>query len=635
MSQTHQHAAIYRSLQPDQIRLMRMYHGGDSEIQCSLSSFSLDHCPRYTALSYRWGEDKPSNQIFLGGKAMLVQSNLHDYLKLMKVETQEGWIFIDFLCINQQDIAERSRQVALMGQIYKGAWEVVAWMGMDADPVSEHPFPPKIESALSALQAVQERRGSISPLCLIEDIISRGLISREEVFAGELFSPRILYPALLSRLRVNKAFNARSDLQSLRLKLENSGSASIDADAKSTDTARDTGPVNSTEARLDQIIEELVTNVDLYVSMPSEDLDFALSRVLTEFQDEHVLDTIARRFPEDDMQYFSFAMSKAFLKREYWSRTWIVQEVALSKVLTFRFRSLRLPSQDLQSFVTFKYDLLGVNVTPKQVGEHSDSSHGSTSDWLFNALLTISQISGDFKCLMIALQVLRLRHEFDPSHQGDNDKPLRSAFLRTVLVYSTQECKELYDHYFGILGITNSVLRPNYRMSVLELYLRILIEGLLEHFVIEEHESDDWRLLKENVFCRELLYTLHLNIWQPVVALTTAFVLAKRGQLQLLQQRELYAGIMAIAKFGFDFTKGRGRYKNLNSSVRLRTAATAYLLTTYGPDQYLKPPCARLGTHTYSQWTSMASAIFEDVCCMKEAAWQREGVPQRIVYTPQ
>ncbi|KAH9209562.1 heterokaryon incompatibility, partial [Leptodontidium sp. 2 PMI_412] len=38
-------------------------------------------------------------------------------------------IWIDAVCINQQDPAERSSQVGLMDEIYKGAQLVIAWLG--------------------------------------------------------------------------------------------------------------------------------------------------------------------------------------------------------------------------------------------------------------------------------------------------------------------------------------------------------------------------------------------------------------------------------------------------------------------------------------------------------------------------
>ena len=38
-------------------------------------------------------------------------------------------MFIDALCIDQSDIAERNHQVRQMGDVYRAAKAVVAWLG--------------------------------------------------------------------------------------------------------------------------------------------------------------------------------------------------------------------------------------------------------------------------------------------------------------------------------------------------------------------------------------------------------------------------------------------------------------------------------------------------------------------------
>lgn len=38
-------------------------------------------------------------------------------------------LWIDAICINQQDLKEKSHQVASMASIFKDAWQVVVWLG--------------------------------------------------------------------------------------------------------------------------------------------------------------------------------------------------------------------------------------------------------------------------------------------------------------------------------------------------------------------------------------------------------------------------------------------------------------------------------------------------------------------------
>jgi len=47
--------------------------------------------------------------------------------------TADTRYWIDALCINQADVAEKNVQVPLMGRIYQGAVRVVAFLGQDGD----------------------------------------------------------------------------------------------------------------------------------------------------------------------------------------------------------------------------------------------------------------------------------------------------------------------------------------------------------------------------------------------------------------------------------------------------------------------------------------------------------------------
>jgi len=86
------------------------------------------HEPVYTALSYTWGVDTCEHDIVLNGDVVRVRKNLHSFLLQMQAERRRDWFFVDALCINQEDAEERAHQVALMGKVYFGAEEVIAWM---------------------------------------------------------------------------------------------------------------------------------------------------------------------------------------------------------------------------------------------------------------------------------------------------------------------------------------------------------------------------------------------------------------------------------------------------------------------------------------------------------------------------
>ena len=86
----------------------------------------------YCALSYCWGEDRSIDHfIKVNNQSFGVTSHLHSALQQLRKNDLPVVLWIDALCINQQDIEERSRQVAIMRLVYLSAERVVIWLGVD------------------------------------------------------------------------------------------------------------------------------------------------------------------------------------------------------------------------------------------------------------------------------------------------------------------------------------------------------------------------------------------------------------------------------------------------------------------------------------------------------------------------
>uniref|UniRef100_A0A0D2YJN8 Heterokaryon incompatibility domain-containing protein n=1 Tax=Fusarium oxysporum (strain Fo5176) TaxID=660025 RepID=A0A0D2YJN8_FUSOF len=92
----------------------------------------------YYALSYTWGPPRapaPSepeiktHPILLNGRYYQVQPNLHDALEHLYQFYPQKLVWIDALCINQEDTKERQVQVAIMDKIYSNASLVAIWLG--------------------------------------------------------------------------------------------------------------------------------------------------------------------------------------------------------------------------------------------------------------------------------------------------------------------------------------------------------------------------------------------------------------------------------------------------------------------------------------------------------------------------
>jgi hypothetical protein len=99
-------------------------------ICCEIFHASLDEAPSYNTLSYTWGPPSaPQVPILIDGKQFLVRENLWMALKRFQSVSTEMIIWIDAICINQEDIRERNSQVPKMTRIYKQADQVFAWLG--------------------------------------------------------------------------------------------------------------------------------------------------------------------------------------------------------------------------------------------------------------------------------------------------------------------------------------------------------------------------------------------------------------------------------------------------------------------------------------------------------------------------
>lgn len=83
----------------------------------------------YDALSYVWGPASDRVDIKCNGKIVSITQSLSEALLHLRSDTDEHTLWIDQLCINQENTTERDQQVTLMGDIYSLARKVVVWLG--------------------------------------------------------------------------------------------------------------------------------------------------------------------------------------------------------------------------------------------------------------------------------------------------------------------------------------------------------------------------------------------------------------------------------------------------------------------------------------------------------------------------
>ncbi|KAL8410372.1 hypothetical protein RB596_000181 [Gaeumannomyces avenae] len=128
----------YTSLPEGSVRMLRLLPNPDenSRIECQLVTFSmlgLKATHPYEALSYVWGSKDNKQPIYINGNALCVTANLHVALSHLRHCFLERILWVDAICINQDDNAEKERQVRSMAEIYAKASRVIVWLGEASD----------------------------------------------------------------------------------------------------------------------------------------------------------------------------------------------------------------------------------------------------------------------------------------------------------------------------------------------------------------------------------------------------------------------------------------------------------------------------------------------------------------------
>ena len=127
---------IYTPLQADDIRVLVLHQGSfEDPIKCHLEhqKRDVDGGVPYEALSYMWGSPTCPQEILLNDQPLEIRQNLLAALRRLRNEKSARHLWIDALCINQQDLQERSAQVLIMSRIYRRATRVLVWLGESQD----------------------------------------------------------------------------------------------------------------------------------------------------------------------------------------------------------------------------------------------------------------------------------------------------------------------------------------------------------------------------------------------------------------------------------------------------------------------------------------------------------------------
>ena len=140
---------------PPITRIMLLRAGmGVEPLSCSLTIINVESCPPFEALSYVWGQARAVHPVLCDGAVVSISQNLDDALRSLRLPTQARRLWVDAVCIDQQNLDERSRQVRYMRLIYSRATRVIVWLGLKV---------PALEKAMDLAETIHEIRSSDQP----------------------------------------------------------------------------------------------------------------------------------------------------------------------------------------------------------------------------------------------------------------------------------------------------------------------------------------------------------------------------------------------------------------------------------------------------------------------------------------
>ncbi|KAE9373150.1 hypothetical protein N431DRAFT_482267 [Stipitochalara longipes BDJ] len=164
MSSNNPHVVPYiyepLSKHPDEMRLLTLMPLSSSDgLEIEISHVPFSSLPAYEALSYVWGSPDRIHRVAVKTSSgtvheytgrsispeidlpvpliqptyLSISQNLLVALKYLRLPEEPRLLWIDAICINQDNVPERGEQVKKMGSIYSKARRVILWLGEAAD----------------------------------------------------------------------------------------------------------------------------------------------------------------------------------------------------------------------------------------------------------------------------------------------------------------------------------------------------------------------------------------------------------------------------------------------------------------------------------------------------------------------
>lgn len=119
---------------PRTIRLLELVSAPDANVsEYKFREHCLDNELCFEALSYVWGDTTVRKELIIDAQTVEVTVNLWNALQHLSSRSAHPPLWVDAICINQEDLVEREEQASLVSEIYGGATRVLVWLGSDQD----------------------------------------------------------------------------------------------------------------------------------------------------------------------------------------------------------------------------------------------------------------------------------------------------------------------------------------------------------------------------------------------------------------------------------------------------------------------------------------------------------------------
>ncbi|KAF2097333.1 hypothetical protein NA57DRAFT_57925 [Rhizodiscina lignyota] len=130
----------YRPLENDHtVRVLELHPALSSEdpLRCDIYHIDRDNIgskhEMYEAVSYAWEGQRPTCTLECHGTRILITSTVDSFLRHVRKGLKRRNLWIDAICLNQDDAKEKGRQVYAMGEIYRLARKCHIWLGEERE----------------------------------------------------------------------------------------------------------------------------------------------------------------------------------------------------------------------------------------------------------------------------------------------------------------------------------------------------------------------------------------------------------------------------------------------------------------------------------------------------------------------